>query len=87
MHYVYVLKCSSSKFSHNCLYVGYTDNLKRRLTQHKSGSTKTTQKFDKIELIYYEACKHEKDARLREVQLKTGFGRGYLNRRLENFLK
>jgi hypothetical protein len=33
-------------------------------------------------LEYYEACRFERSARLREKQLKTGFGRAYLKRRL-----
>jgi hypothetical protein len=35
------------------------------------------------ELEYYEACRSEIGARLREKQLKTGFGRAYLKRRLQ----
>jgi len=37
-------------------------------------------------LIYYEACLSKKDAQNRERQLKTGFGRGYLRRRLKDYL-
>jgi hypothetical protein len=33
-------------------------------------------------LEYYEACRAEVSARRREKQLKTGFGRAYLKRRL-----
>jgi hypothetical protein len=35
-----------------------------------------------VTLEYYEACRSEDRARLREKQLKTGFGRAYLKRRL-----
>src|SRR6266498_2615612 len=35
-----------------------------------------------VTLEYYEACRSELKARLREKQLKTGFGRPYLKRRL-----
>ncbi|KKU16191.1 MAG: hypothetical protein UX24_C0018G0009, partial [Candidatus Giovannonibacteria bacterium GW2011_GWB1_45_9b] len=51
------------------------------------GDIKTTKSFNKIELVYYEACLDKTDARKRELQLKTGFGRGYVNKRLENFLE
>jgi putative endonuclease len=37
-------------------------------------------------LVYCEVCLSKKDAQNRERQLKTGFGRGYLKRRLKNFL-
>jgi hypothetical protein len=36
-----------------------------------------------VTLEYYEACRSELKARLHEKQLKTGFGRAYLKRRLE----
>jgi putative endonuclease len=62
-------------------------DLKNRLTEHKNGEVQTTKKFDNVELIYYEACKSKTDARRRELQLKTGFGRGYLKRRLGDYLK
>ena len=54
--------------------------------EHKAGEVKTTKSFDVILLIYYEACLSKTDARKRELQLKTGFGRGYLKRRLEGYL-
>ena len=68
-------------------YVGLTDNLEKRLAAHKTGSVKTTKNFDSVELVYYEVCFDKTDARMRELQLKTGFGRGYLKRRLESYLK
>jgi predicted GIY-YIG superfamily endonuclease len=36
-----------------------------------------------FELAYYEVCFSKKDALIREKQLKTGFGRSYLIRRLK----
>jgi putative endonuclease len=56
------------------------------MTDHLNKNVTTTKKFDKIVLVYYEACLSKKDARKRELQLKTGFGRGYLKRRMENYL-
>jgi len=67
--------------------VGYAQDLKKRVAQHRSKRIKTTKSFDKIELVYYEACLNKTDARKRELQLKTGFGKGYIKRRLENYLK
>jgi putative endonuclease len=66
-------------------YIGSTSDLKERLHDHKSKSVSTTKNFDIIELVYYEACRSKKDARKREIQLKTGFGRGYLKRRLKDY--
>lgn len=67
------------------MYVGFTNDLRQRVLQHKTKSVKTTKKFDTVALVYYEACSSKKDAQKRELQLKTGFGRGYLKRRLEDY--
>ncbi len=67
-------------------YTGYCEVLNNRLEDHVAHKVKTTKKFDKVELVYYEACLDKTDARKREIQLKTGFGRGYIKRRIENYL-
>ncbi len=87
MCYTYVLKCIKSITNKRIFYVGSTSDLKKRLSLHKSKSVETTKSFDKIVLVYYEACLNKTDARKRELQLKTGFGRGYINRKIENYLK
>lgn len=63
-------------------YIGYTANLKKRVSQHQSHSGHTSKRLRNLVLVYYEACVSEEDARKRERKLKTGFGRGYLRRRL-----
>ncbi len=68
-------------------YVGFTNDLKRRVREHKIGKTQTTSRMTDKLLVYYEACLSKKDAVEREKQLKTGFGRGYLKRRLKNYLE
>jgi putative endonuclease len=65
-------------------YIGITNDIDRRVQEHRQGKTQTTQRMDKPELIYYEACSSKQDAMARERQLKTGFGRGYLRRRLQH---
>ncbi len=84
MYFTYVLKFKKQSLK---FYVGLTDNLEQRLAQHQSGAVSTTRGANGIELVYFEGCKHKTDARKRELQLKTGFGRGYINRRIENDLK
>lgn len=81
-YYVYVLIDIQTKLC----YIGYTEDLNQRLKDHRSGKTMTTAKMVKPELIYYEACLNKKDALIREKQLKTGFGRGYIKKRIENYL-
>ena len=85
MFYTYALFCLDKNLKTK-LYIGSTDNLKARVKDHQTKSVKSTKRFDKITLIYYEACLNKKDARKRELQLKTGFGRGYIKRRLANHL-
>ncbi len=87
MFYAYVLLCIDKKKNRKKFYIGSTSNLHLRVLKHKSKSVKTTKSFDIIELVYYEVCFNKTDARKRELQLKTGFGRGYLKRRLENYLQ
>ncbi len=87
MYYTYVLLCQDINRSRNKFYIGSTEDLNNRVKEHRVGEIKTTKSFEIIDLIYYEASLNKTDARKRELQLKTGFGRGYLNRRLENYLK
>ena len=87
MYYTYILLCIDSKRNRKEFYIGSTGDLRTRLMKHKTKNVDTTKSFDKIELIYYEACRNKTDARKRELQLKTGFGRGYINKRLANDLK
>jgi len=70
----------------NKFYIGSTNDLKRRLIEHKNGKTHTTLRMKDFKLAYYEVCLSKKDAQDRERQLKTGFGRGYLRKRLKDFL-
>jgi len=63
------------------------ENIDERVLAHKAKSTQTIKRFDKIKLIYYEVCLNKTDAMRRERQLKTGFVRGYLKRRLSEYLR
>ena len=87
MFYTYVLLCQDLKNNKRKFYIGSTEDLKERILDHKTKGVETTKSFDKIKLVYYEVCLNKTDARKRELQLKTGFGRGYVNRRLENYFK
>jgi putative endonuclease len=78
MFYTYVLR---SKKDGN-LYIGWSKDLRNRLLEHNGGLVNATQYRLPMELVYYEACLTEKAAIAREKQLKTGFGRAYLKRRL-----
>ncbi len=75
--YTYVLKCADCN-----MYIGSTDNMDRRMREHAGGECENTRKRLPVQLIYYEACCSLDAAHKREKQLKTGFGRGYLRKRL-----
>ena len=51
-------------------YIGQTDDLKRRITEHNSGESKWTKKTNDWELVYYEAFTSRKLAMNREQKLK-----------------
>lgn len=87
MYCTYVLKCTDTKRKRQKFYIGSTSNLDNRTIKHLTKSVKTTKGFDKIKIVYYEACLNKKDARKRELQLKTGFGRGFIKKRIESYLK
>ena len=85
MFYTYVLDCTNSKSGYRERYVGWTEDLQKRVIEHQAKGTKSTKSFDKINLIYFEACINKTDPIRRERQLKTGFGRGYIKRRLKTY--
>lgn len=69
-YYVYILLSNKDgKF-----YIGYTDNLKRRLSEHASGKVIATKNRRPFNLIRYEYFINKKDAKAREVYLKSGGG-------------
>jgi putative endonuclease len=84
MFYVYILKSLKDEE----LYIGSSNDLKRRLKEHQNGESFSTKLRRPFELIYYEAYKNEKDAREREQSLKLrGNARRFLKERIERSLK
>lgn len=58
MYYVYVLISEKDKR----FYVGYTNDLKKRVKEHSSGRVDSTKNRLPLQLIYYEACLDNYDA-------------------------
>ena len=80
MFYIYVLYSKKQdKF-----YTGFTENLIQRMKEHDSKKSLSDRRIKNLDLVYYEACRSKTDALIREKQLKTGFGRQYLRKRLIN---
>jgi len=78
MYFTYVLK--STKDSK--LYIGFTDNLEVRISDHEKGLVNSTKYRRPLKLVYYEACLSKKKAIKREKYFKTGFGRIFLRDRI-----
>ena len=67
--YVYIL---TNKYN-TVLYTGVTNNLKRRVFEHKSKRGGVfTSKYNVTKLVYYEATTDPRSAIAREKQLKAG---------------
>lgn len=82
-YYVYLLQSKKN----NSFYIGYTSNLKQRFKEHNSGKSLATKPFAPYKLIYYEAFLSRKDAKNREIYLKSGWGIRSINKILKDYLK
>jgi putative endonuclease len=76
--YVYVLE----SIKNGERYIGYTNNIKRRLEEHKKRQSLSTKFMIPFKLIYFEGCTNSEDAQRRERYLKTHQGRKFLGLRL-----
>jgi len=80
MHYVYIL----TNWSNKVLYTGVTNNLERRLYEHKNKSVKGfTEKFNINKLVYFDSTTDIKAAIAREKQIK-GWTRNKKNDLIES---
>ena len=66
MIYVYVLKSKKD----GRWYTGFTHDLRKRLKEHNANTERATKNRGPFDVIYYEACVNEQDARAREKFLK-----------------
>ncbi len=83
MYYVYILQSKKD----NKLYIGYSENLKKRFEVHQKGKVKSTKNRLPLVLIYYEAYITKLDAKKREVFLKSGSGHRFIKKQLDNYFK
>jgi putative endonuclease len=81
--YVYVLESLGERKR----YIGYTNNLKKRLEEHNAKKSFATKPYTPYTLIYYEACLNQGDAKRRERYLKTTQGRRFLGLRLQEYTR
>jgi len=83
MWYVYILQSKKD----NYLYVGLTNDLRQRLKMHNEGKVYSTRLRRPFEPIYYEAHHNKNDAAKREQFLKTGWGKNWIKRTLQNYFQ
>lgn len=68
-YYVYII----TNQYHNVLYTGFTNDLQRRIEEHKSGmGGKFSSKYRCNKLVFYEITGDVITARAREKQIKGG---------------
>jgi putative endonuclease len=83
MFYVYLLHSARD----NGFYIGFSTDLKRRLSEHTRGASFATKSRGPWKLIYYEAYTEREDAEGREKFLKSGAGRRFLRAQLRHYLR
>ena len=77
MWYVYFLKLNNSN-----IYVGSTNDLKRRVQSHQAGQVQSTKAFIPVALKSYLALETEQHARDLETYFKSGSGKVVALKRL-----
>ena len=70
MFYVYVLRSEND----SGFYIGFSTDLKKRLSEHTRGASFATKSRGPWKLIYYEAYTDREDGEGRERFLKSGPG-------------
>ena len=79
-YWVYILR----SLAYDKTYVGFTNNLERRLSEHNSGKTIYTSKYKPWKIIYKEEAVDRTNAREREKYYKSAAGRRKLKSILNN---
>ena len=78
MHHLYILK----SLKDNKLYIGTTNNVYKRLTQHNKGQSKSTKSRRPLSLIYSEKYSSRSEAMKREWYFKNTSEGNILMRKL-----
>ena len=82
MYFVYAI----SSLKRNYIYVGLTNNIERRLSEHNTGKNKTTKPYSPFVIIYFEECSSRIEVRIKEKYFKSGIGKEKLRIIRDNYL-
>lgn len=74
MYFVYALQSEQD----GRVYVGFSSDVDKRLSQHNAGKTKSTKGYRPWRLIYSEQALTREEARKREKFFKGGSGKEFL---------
>jgi putative endonuclease len=84
MYFVYILKSKKD----GRLYIGCTNNLKKRIKEHNLRLVRSTKSRRPFQLIYFEGYRSKQDAFIREHNLKLRANAlGQLKNRIKFSLK
>ncbi len=78
MWFVYILK----SIDHSFTYIGFTNDLDRRLKEHNEGLSQSTKHYAPLVLDAYVAVKTKMKAIELEKYFKTGSGKAVLKKRI-----
>ncbi len=81
--YVYVLQSEKDRQ----FYIGYTNDIERRLKEHQQGKNISTAKRLPVKLIYFEGHLSKEDAIRRESYFKSTKGKVTLRQILRDSLR
>jgi len=77
MFFVYILRSVRD----NNLYIGQTNNLKRRIFEHNNGDVQSTKKRRPLILLEFTKCYSKEKAILTEKEYKKGYKREEIKRK------
>ena len=77
MYYIYIIQ--SINYS-NKNYVGFTEDVEKRLKAHNNGQSIYTSKYKPWKMISYLSFKNKQSAKDFEKYLKTGSGKAFLKK-------
>ena len=73
--WVYILRGENGKY-----YTGITNDIARRLKEHRNGGSRSTRQYGAIELIWTKTVSERKQARELEVLIKRKGARRFIER-------